>query len=63
MTQTNPLLIVFISDNLPIVRKARADPSLSKDESAEIVEKWRNQVSAISTVFSNIGFLIMTGRK
>jgi hypothetical protein len=46
---------------LPIVRKARADPNLSRDEKAYVTEKWRNHVSAISTVFSNIGFLIMTG--
>ncbi|KAI9273228.1 autophagy-related protein 22-like protein [Helicostylum pulchrum] len=50
-----------ISDNLPIVRKARADPNLTRDESAYVAEKWRNHVSAISTVFSNVGFLVMTG--
>ncbi|KAG2205082.1 hypothetical protein INT47_002176, partial [Mucor saturninus] len=50
-----------LSDNLPIVRKARGDPSLSKNEKSVVIEKWRNHVSAISTVFSNIGFLIMTG--
>ncbi|KAI8047442.1 autophagy-related protein 22-like protein [Gilbertella persicaria] len=49
-----------LSDNLPIVRKARADPDLDRDEAAYIAEKWRNHVSAISTVFSNVGFLIMT---
>lgn len=47
------------SDNLPAVRIARAD--LSKDEAGDVAEKWRNHVSAISTVFSNIGFLVMTG--
>ncbi|CEP18127.1 hypothetical protein [Parasitella parasitica] len=50
-----------LSDNLPAVRKARTDSSLSKDQVAVVVERWRNHVSAISTVFSNIGFLIMTG--
>lgn len=59
VTQANFLF----SDNLPIVRKARGDPSLSKNEKSVVIEKWRNHVSAISTVFSNIGFLIMTGRK
>ncbi|OBZ81476.1 Autophagy-related protein 22 [Choanephora cucurbitarum] len=49
-----------LSDNLPIVRKARASPELDRDESAYIAEKWRNHVSAISTVFSNVGFLVMT---
>ncbi|CEG64422.1 hypothetical protein RMATCC62417_01397 [Rhizopus microsporus] len=50
-----------LSDNLPVVRKARADPNLSRDEKLVITEKWRNHVSAVSTIFSNIGFLIMTG--
>ncbi|KAG1065686.1 hypothetical protein G6F42_026784 [Rhizopus arrhizus] len=50
-----------LSDNLPIVRKARADPNLTRDEAGYIAEKWRNHVSATSTVFSNVGFLIMTG--
>lgn len=52
---------MFNSDNLPIVRKARADPNLTRDEAGYIAEKWRNHVSATSTVFSNVGFLIMTG--
>ncbi|KAF7726528.1 hypothetical protein EC973_008659 [Apophysomyces ossiformis] len=50
-----------LSDNLPVVRKARADPNLSREETRSTVEVWRNHVSAISTVFSNVGFLIMTG--
>lgn len=49
-----------LSDNLPIVRHARANPNLSRDEIAYVSEKWRNHVSAISTVFSNVGFFIMT---
>lgn len=52
-------LVYFNSDNLPAVRKARA--GLDKDEAGIVAEKWRNHVSAISTVFSNIGFLVMTG--
>lgn len=51
----------YNSDNLPVVRKARADPKLTRDEKLIITEKWRNHVSAVSTIFSNIGFLIMTG--
>ncbi|KAI9027598.1 autophagy-related protein 22-like protein [Phycomyces nitens] len=50
-----------LSDNLPAVRKARADPALSKDEKLQETELWRNHVSAVSTVWSNVGFLIMTG--
>ncbi|KAI8393887.1 autophagy-related protein 22-like protein [Radiomyces spectabilis] len=50
-----------LSDNLPVVRKARADPTLTRDEILTVSEKWRNQVSAVSTVFSNVGFLVMTG--
>ncbi|CDH53492.1 mfs general substrate transporter [Lichtheimia corymbifera JMRC:FSU:9682] len=50
-----------LSDNLPVVRKARADPSLTEDEVQAEVSKWRNYVSAWSTTFSNIGFLVMTG--
>ncbi|KAI8069525.1 autophagy-related protein 22-like protein [Gongronella butleri] len=48
-----------LSDNLPLVRKVRADPTINKEETRSIVEKWRNHVSAISTTFSNIGFLIL----
>lgn len=51
----------IFSDNLPVVRKARADPTLTHEEVLEVTYKWRNHVSAISTVFSNVGFLIMTG--
>ncbi|KAI9304960.1 autophagy-related protein 22-like protein [Cunninghamella echinulata] len=50
-----------LSDNLPVVRVARADPNLTKNEKMAVVERWRNHVSAISTTFSNIGFLIVTG--
>ncbi|KAG0168577.1 hypothetical protein DFQ30_004559 [Apophysomyces sp. BC1015] len=50
-----------LSDNLPVVRKARADPNLTREESRQTVEVWRNHVSAISTVYSNVGFFIMTG--
>lgn len=50
-----------LSDNLPVVRKARADPNLTREEALTVAERWRNHVSAVSTIFSNIGFLIMTG--
>ncbi|KAI8089703.1 autophagy-related protein 22-like protein [Halteromyces radiatus] len=50
-----------LSDNLPVVRQARADPQKSKSEKMAVVERWRNHVSAISTTFSNIGFLVVTG--
>ncbi|KAI9249135.1 autophagy-related protein 22-like protein [Phascolomyces articulosus] len=49
-----------LSDNLPVVRQARASANLSFKESETVVEKWRNHVSAISTTWSNIGFLILT---
>ncbi|KAI8371999.1 autophagy-related protein 22-like protein [Choanephora cucurbitarum] len=50
-----------LSDNLPIVRQARANPCLSEKEKESVVEEWRNHISAVSTVFSNIGFLLMSG--
>ncbi|KAI7850341.1 autophagy-related protein 22-like protein [Circinella umbellata] len=50
-----------LSDNLPAVRHATTDPSLSREEKLAVSEKWRNYVSAWSTIFSNIGFLVMTG--
>ncbi|KAI8339706.1 autophagy-related protein 22-like protein, partial [Chlamydoabsidia padenii] len=50
-----------LSDNLPVVRVARADPTISKGEKLAVVERWRNHVSAISATFSNIGFLVVTG--
>ncbi|KAI9300519.1 autophagy-related protein 22-like protein [Cunninghamella echinulata] len=49
-----------LSDNLPLVRKARNDPSVTVEETQVIVEKWRSTVSAISTTFSNIGFLVLS---
>ncbi|KAI8344348.1 autophagy-related protein 22-like protein [Chlamydoabsidia padenii] len=49
-----------LSDNLPIVRKTRADPTVSVEETQNVVEKWRNHVSAISTGWSNVGFLILS---
>ncbi|KAI8086410.1 autophagy-related protein 22-like protein [Halteromyces radiatus] len=51
----------LLSDNLPLVRSVRADPMISIEETQLIVEKWRNHVSAVSTAFSNIGFLIYSG--
>ncbi|KAI8143996.1 autophagy-related protein 22-like protein [Fennellomyces sp. T-0311] len=48
-----------LSDNLPIVRNARVS-NISPKECAAVVEQWRNHVSAISTTWSNIGFLILT---
>jgi hypothetical protein len=49
------------SDNLPIVRSVRANPAISVEETQTVIEKWRNHVSALSTTFSNIGFLIISG--
>ncbi|KAI7851383.1 autophagy-related protein 22-like protein [Circinella umbellata] len=49
-----------LSDNLPVVRKARSSNQLSFKEIENVIEKWRNHVSAISTTWSNIGFLILT---
>ncbi|CAO3583918.1 unnamed protein product [Absidia cylindrospora] len=49
-----------LSDNLPLVRSVRANPSISVEETQNVVEKWRNHVSAISTTFSNIGFLVLS---
>lgn len=51
----------FYSDNLPVVRQAKSDPTLAESEKDAITEKWRNHISAISTTFSNIGFLITSG--
>ncbi|KAI8991723.1 autophagy-related protein 22-like protein [Mycotypha africana] len=50
-----------LSDNLPIVRRARVDPNITEEKRQEFIERWRNHVSAISTTFSNIGFLLMSG--
>ncbi|KAI8146830.1 autophagy-related protein 22-like protein [Fennellomyces sp. T-0311] len=50
-----------LSDNLPVVRQAFVNPNLSRDQALAVSEKWRNHVSAWSTTFSNIGFLVMTG--
>lgn len=51
---------IILSDNLPVVRKARL--TLPKEQAIQVVELWRNHVSAISTTFSNIGFLILSGK-
>ncbi|CEJ04281.1 hypothetical protein RMCBS344292_18248 [Rhizopus microsporus] len=40
----------ILSDNLPAVREKGEDP-----------EKWRNHVSTISTTWSNVGFVIVSG--
>lgn len=37
------------------------DPSLAIEDKDIVKEKWRNHVSAVSTTFSNIGFLIISG--
>ncbi|CAM0140589.1 hypothetical protein VKS41_006609 [Umbelopsis sp. WA50703] len=50
----------LLADNLPVVRKARFDPNVSREDYVLVAEKWRNNVSAISTTFSNVGFLIVT---
>ncbi|KAI8084945.1 autophagy-related protein 22-like protein [Halteromyces radiatus] len=49
-----------LSDNLPVVRGVRGNPMISAEETQSVVEKWRNHVSAISTTFSNVGFLILS---
>ncbi|ORY91851.1 autophagy-related protein 22-like protein [Syncephalastrum racemosum] len=49
-----------LSDNLPAVRAAQANPKRTAKEKQQVSEKWRNHVSAISTTWSNIGFLILT---
>jgi MFS-type transporter involved in bile tolerance (Atg22 family) len=51
----------FDSDNLPIVRHAKSNSSITEAECQQVVERWRNHVSAISTTFSNIGYLITSG--
>lgn len=43
------------------MRAAQANPKRSIQEKQQVSEKWRNHVSAISTTWSNIGFLILTG--
>ncbi|KAI9497101.1 autophagy-related protein 22-like protein [Zychaea mexicana] len=50
----------ILSDNLPVVRQARTSAQMSFQETQAVVERWRNHVSAISTTWSNIGFLILT---
>ncbi|KAI8080174.1 autophagy-related protein 22-like protein [Gilbertella persicaria] len=50
-----------LSDNLPIVRYAKVNPNLSNKEKELVIERWRNHISAISTTFSNIGFLVTSG--
>ncbi|KAI7886704.1 MFS general substrate transporter [Lichtheimia hyalospora FSU 10163] len=49
-----------LSDNLPMVRHARASPQFTPEEKQAVIEQWRNHVSAISTTFSNIGFVFLT---
>ncbi|CAO3585772.1 unnamed protein product [Absidia cylindrospora] len=49
-----------LSDNLPLVRSVQANLSFSVEEKQHFAEKWRSHVSAISTTFSNIGFLIIS---
>ncbi|GAN01236.1 MFS general substrate transporter [Mucor ambiguus] len=50
-----------VSDNLPVVRHAKLNPNITASEQQQIQEKWRNQVSAVSTTFSNVGFLVTSG--
>jgi hypothetical protein len=50
------------SDNLPLVRSTRADPDVSVERTQSVVERWRNHVSAVSTAWSNIGFLVLSGK-
>ncbi|KAI9486255.1 MAG: autophagy-related protein 22-like protein [Benjaminiella poitrasii] len=50
-----------LCDNLPVVRHAKANPNLSEVDRQRVIERWRNEVSAVSTTFSNVGFLIMSG--
>ncbi len=49
------------SDNLPIVRRAKYDSEKTEEEKQELLEQCRNHVSAISTTWSNVGFLITSG--
>lgn len=49
------------SDNLPVVRHAKSNPNLTASQRQQVQERWRNQVSAVSTTFSNIGFLVTSG--
>lgn len=55
------LITLIFSDNLPIVRQSKYDASLTMEEKDVITEKWRNHISAISTTFSNIGYLVTSG--
>ncbi|KAI8380191.1 autophagy-related protein 22-like protein [Blakeslea trispora] len=50
-----------LSDNLPIVRQVIANPCLTDKEKEKVIETWRNHISAVSTIFSNIGFLLTSG--
>ncbi|KAI8639576.1 autophagy-related protein 22-like protein [Parasitella parasitica] len=50
-----------LSDNLPIVLRAKMNQNIPEAERQQVAEQWRNQVSAVSTTFSNIGFLIVSG--
>ncbi|CAO0802148.1 unnamed protein product [Mucor circinelloides] len=50
-----------VSDNLPVVRHAKSNPNITETERQQVRERWRNQVSAVSTTFSNVGFLITSG--
>lgn len=43
------------------MRHSKLNPNLTEHERQQISERWRNQVSAVSTTFSNIGFLITSG--
>lgn len=53
--------ISIISDNLPIVRHAKVNPDITETEREHVIERWRNHVSAVSTTFSNIGYLVTSG--
>lgn len=52
---------VIHSDNLPVVRHAKSNPNITETERQQVQERWRNQVSTVSTTFSNIGFLVTSG--
>lgn len=43
------------------MRYTSSNTLLTKDEKDQMTEKWRNHVSAISTTYSNVGFLVITG--
>ncbi|KAI8344349.1 vacuole effluxer Atg22 like-domain-containing protein [Chlamydoabsidia padenii] len=50
----------ILSDNLPLVRSVRADQDISIEKKQSVIERWRSHVSAVSTAWSNVGFLVIS---